>query len=75
MLEISNFFKVEMTNMAHCVIKSGNLENINLLIYVVCLAQKVTQIVPKSVFWAQKTVFLAQNEDQTSKSPIKHGIV
>ena len=43
--------------MPHCVIRCGDIENINMLIYNVCVDPKIVQIVPKSVFLAQKSLF------------------
>ena len=48
-------------------------ENINLLIYAVYFPQ-IAQVTPKLVLLAQKSVFMAQNEDQMSKSPTEYGI-
>ena len=51
------------------------MENTNLLIYALCIDPKIAQTVPKSVFLTPKKVFLVQNQDQTSISPIKNGII
>ena len=60
-LEISNFLYVVINNMAHCIIKLWKYRKHTFLIYAVCIDPKIAQIVPKSVFLAQQTVFLAQN--------------
>ena len=58
MLEISNSLNlIVMTNIAHCVIKSENMVNINLLIYALCIDLKIAQIVPESVFLVKKQCF------------------
>ena len=47
-----------MSNIPHCVIRCGDIENINLLIYNVCIDPKNSaNFPPKSVFLAQKSHF------------------